>query len=104
LPALSPPSSAATAALPTRAASSTHAPADELHGGTGGRDRRAAARGLEAAVHHPVALHGDRQANQVPAGGAAGRAVEGVRGLVPAPARVAQMVGEALVGHRAREV
>ena len=78
--------------------------ADQLDRGAGGGDRRAAAARLEARVRDAVALDGDREPHEVAAGGAAGRAVEGARGLVAAPARVAQVVGEALVGHRARGV
>ncbi|MEA2192990.1 MAG: hypothetical protein QOI73_3111, partial [Solirubrobacteraceae bacterium] len=46
-----------------------------------------------------VALHAQRDPDEVAAGGAAGRAVMGAHGLEPAPARVAQVVLEALVGH-----
>ena len=74
-------------------------PADELDGSAGGGDRRAAAGGLEAGVRDAIALHGHAEAHEIATRRAAGHAVMAAGGLMAAPARMAQVVGEALVGH-----
>src|SRR5436190_23162903 len=64
-------------------------------GGTGG-EGRAAALGVEGRRPDPPALHGDRDADQVAARRAPGRAREAAHGDGPAPARVTQIVLECL--------
>ena len=74
--------------------------AHELDRGAAGRERRAAARRLEAGVGHAVAVDGDADAHEVAARGAAGGAVMR-RGHVAAADGMAQVLLEALVGHPA---
>ena len=74
--------------------------ADELHRRAGRGVRGAAARGLEAGVGHPVARDGDPQARHVAAGGAARDGLVGAVGDVAGALREAQVLLEALVGHR----
>ena len=84
-----------------RAASRTGAPRDERDRGAGGGDGRAAALGVEAGVGDAVAVDGEVDAHEVAAGRAAGRRRVRAGGHVSAPAREAQMLLEALVGHPA---
>ena len=53
---------------------------------------------------HAQVVHGQADRHEVAARGAAGRAREGARGLVPASHGVLQMLGEPLVSHVAQRV
>ena len=80
-----------------RAASSTVAPLGKLDAGAAGRDRRAAALGVEGdALRQPPSSTRSAIANEVAAGGAARAADEGAVGHGPAPARVRQMLLEGM--------
>ncbi len=87
---------------PMRAASSTGAPSDQLHGGAGGGDRRAAAVGVEADVARRGRPDGDADAHEVAAGRRPGDAVVAAVDGDAARVRMTQVLFEALVGHRRR--
>ena len=72
---------------------------DELDRGAARGEHRAAARGLEARRAHALAVDGEREAHEVAAGGAPGRAVRRAGDRAAAAARVRQVILEALVGH-----
>ena len=75
--------------------------ADELHGGARRGERGAAARGVESRVDHAVARDRDAQARDVAAERAAGNGLVGAAGDVAGALWEAQVLLEALVGHRA---
>ena len=72
---------------------------DELDHGAARGDRGAAAARGEPHAFHPIALHGERDRDQVAADGAAGDPLVGVFGERVTVPREGEMVGEALVGH-----
>ena len=69
---------------------------DQRDGGRAGRDRRAAAGGLEARPSHAVAIDAQRDAYQVAAGGAAGAAVMRARRAQAASGGMLEVLAEAL--------
>ena len=102
LPGESPPSSSAIARVPTRAAVEQPLARDQRDGSRAGRRQRAAALGVEARRRHAVTLDAQRDADQVAADGAAGRAGMCARRHDAAPGRRAEMLGEALAIHERR--
>ena len=72
---------------------------DELDGGAARGEHRPAARGLEAGRAHALTVDGEREAHEIAAGAAAGRAVRRPRHLATTAARARQVILEALVGH-----
>lgn len=71
------------------------------HGAAGGL-RRAAPAGLEADRRDALAVGGERDADQVAAGGAAGDADVRSRRRASTPGRMLKVLGEPLIGHRMR--
>ena len=69
----------------------------ELDGGGCGGQRGAASGGIERRLRDPLALHGDRDADEVAASRASRRAVVGAGGRGAPAARVAQVILEPLV-------
>ena len=74
-------------------------PAHELYGSAGRRERRAAARRLEAGVRDTIAVDLDADAHEIAAQRAAGGGV--MAGHAAAADGMAQVLLEALVGHPA---
>ena len=73
---------------------------DQRDGGRAGRRHRPAAGGLEARAHHPLAVDGEREADQVAAGGAARGAVMGAGRAHAQPGGVLEVLAERVHEHR----
>ena len=77
-------------------------PCDQRDGRGAGGGERAAALGRERRGVHAIPAHADRDADQIPAHGTAGRPVMGARRRVAAPFRRGEMLCEALAVHERR--